>query len=193
MFSPLMRNCLPKVRPWLSGSPGSNPEWLRSKRPSSLGRTLATRFRQRLGGRAPMTMRELYFVLAALHIVSMVSTGILWTLLDLKLAPSLKPHFRDIRAVHFGSLYLVPWFLGLAFAFDRLKVPEWHQAFFPIGLGALVFFSGLGYVFPRPPGLDPFYYWTKGWAMVLSMIGLAALVFALFWTTTVLVIYAAAR
>ena len=69
--------------------------------------------------------------------VSMVVTGILWTLLDLKVAPSLKPHFRDIRAVHFGSLYLVPWFLGLAYAFDRLKIPEWHQAFFPIGLGAL--------------------------------------------------------
>jgi hypothetical protein len=60
-------------------------------------------------------------------------------------------------------------------------------------LGALVFFSGLGYVFPRPPGLDPFYYWTKGWAMVLSMIGLAALVFALLWTAVVLVIYAVAR
>jgi hypothetical protein len=140
-----------------------------------------------------MTMRELYFVLAALHIVSMVITGILWTLIDLKVAPSLKPHFRDIRAVHFGSLYLVPWFLGLAYAFDRLKVPAWHQAFFPIGLGALVFFSGLGYVFPRPPGLEPFYYWTKGWAMVLSMIGLAALVFALCWTAGVLVIYSAVR
>jgi len=138
-------------------------------------------------------MHEVYFVLAALHILSMAITGILWTLIDLKLAPALKPHFRDIRAVHFGSLYLVPWFLGLAYAFDRLKVPAWHQAFFPVGLGALVLFSGLGYVFPRPPGLDPFYYWTKGWAMVLSMIGLAVLVFALFWTAAVLVIYAAAR
>src|ERR1700689_2410675 len=140
-----------------------------------------------------MTMRELYFVLAALHIVSMVATGILWTLIDLKLAPSLKPHFRDIRAVHFGSLYLVPWFLGLAYAFDRLKVPEWHQAFFPIGFGGVVFFFGVGFAFPRPPGLDPFYYWTKGWAMILSMIGLAALVGALLWTAAVLVIYAAAR
>src|ERR1700692_2826116 len=98
-----------------------------------------------------MTMRALYFVLAALHIVSMVSTGILWTL-DLKLAPSLKPHFRDIRAVHFGSLYLVPWFLGLAYAFDRLRVPDWHQIFFPAGLGTLVFFSGVAYLFPKPPG-----------------------------------------
>src|SRR5580700_11224596 len=136
-----------------------------------------------------MTMRELYFVLAALHMVSMVATGILWTLLDLKVAPSLKPHYRDIRAVHFGSLYLVPWFLGLAYAFDVLKVPSWHQIFFPAGLGALVFFSGVSYIFPRPAGLDPFYYWTKGPAMVLSMIGLACLVFALFWTAAVLVIY----
>jgi len=99
-------------------------------------------------------MHELYFVLAALHIRSMAITGILWTLIDLKLAPALKPHVRDIRAAHFGSLYLVPWFLGLAYAFDRLKVPASHQAFFPIGWGALVFFSGRGYVFPRPRGVD---------------------------------------
>src|SRR5579862_7403000 len=138
-------------------------------------------------------MQSLYFILAAVHFLSLIVTGILWTIIDIMPTSSMKKNFRDIRAVHFGSLYLVPWFLGLAYAFDRLKVPEWHQAFFPIGLGALVFFSGLGYVFPRPPGLDPFYYWTKGWAMVLSMIGLGALVFALLWTAAVLVIYAAAR
>ena len=139
-----------------------------------------------------MSMRSIYFILAALHIVSMVVTGILWTLIDLGYGKSLKANYRDIRAVHFGSLYLVPWFLGLAYAFDRLHVPDWHQIFFPAGLGALVFFSGLGYVFPRQPGLDPFYYWTKGWPMVLSMIGLACLVVALFWTAAVLVIYAVA-
>ncbi|HXY34049.1 MAG TPA: hypothetical protein VEI07_07470 [Planctomycetaceae bacterium] len=111
-------------------------------------------------------MHELYFVLAALHIRSMAITGILWTLIDLKLVPSLKPHFRNIRAV---TSVRSTWCPGL------------------------VFFSGLGYVFPRPPGLDPFYYWTKGWAMVLSMMGLAVLVFALLWTAAVLVIYAAAR
>jgi len=137
-----------------------------------------------------MSMRSIYIILAALHIVSMVATGILWTLIDLGYGAKLKPNYRDIRAVHFGSLYLVPWFLGLAYAFDVLKVPGWHQIFFPAGLGALVFFSGVAYVFPRPPGLDPFYYWTKGWAMVLSMIGLACLVFALFWTATILVVYA---
>ncbi len=139
-----------------------------------------------------MSMRSVYFLLAALHIVSMVVTGILWTLLDLGYGSRLKSEYRDIRAVHFGSLYLVPWFLGLAYAFDRLKVPDWHQIFFPAGLGALIFFSGVAYLFPRPPGLDPFYYWTKGWPMVLSMIGLVCLVVALFWTATVLIVYAAA-
>ncbi len=138
-------------------------------------------------------MRSIYIVLGALHIVSMFVTGFLWTLIDLGLAPKLKANYRDIRAVHFGSLYLVPWFFGLAYAFDVLHVPDWHQIFFPAGLGLLVFFSGLGYMFPRPPGLDPFYYWTKGWGMVLSMIGLACLVVALCWTTGVLVIYAIGR
>lgn len=135
-------------------------------------------------------MQTVYFVLAAVHIVSLVVTGILWTIIDLVPKSSLKSELRDIRAVHFGSLYLVPWFLGLAFAFERLHVPAWHQAFFPAGLGALVFFSGVGYLFPRPPGLDPFYYWTKGWAMILSMVGLACLVFALLWTAAVIAIYA---
>lgn len=134
-------------------------------------------------------MRTVYFVLAAFHIVAVVVTGLLWTMLDLRIAPRLKPHFRDIRAVHFGSLYLVPWFLGLAYAFEQLKVPERHQMFFPLGLGALVFFAGLAYVFPRPPGLDPFYYWTRGWAMVLSMIGLVCLAGALLWTAAILVMY----
>ena len=86
----------------------------------------------------------------------------------------------------------MPWFLGLAWAFERLRVPPWHQVFFPAGLGLLVLFAGVGYLFARPPGLDPFYYWTRGWALVLSMVGLACLVFALLWTATVLVIYAVA-
>jgi hypothetical protein len=92
--------------------------------------------------------------------------------------------------VHFGSLYLVPWFLGLAYAFDKLHVPAWHQLVFPIGLGTLVFFSGVGYLFPRPAGLDPFYYWTRGWPLVLALIGLAFLVAALLWTAGVLIYYA---
>lgn len=138
-------------------------------------------------------MRSVYLILAALHIVSMVATGLLWTLIDLGYGASLKPHYRDIRAVHFGSLYLVPWFLGLAYAFDVLKVPDWHQIFFPAGLGALVFFSGVAYLFPRAPGLDPFYYWTRGWPMILSMFGLACLVVALFWTATVIMVYAVAH
>lgn len=134
-------------------------------------------------------MQSLYFVLAAFHMAAVAVTGILWTIIDLVPGSSLKNNFRDIRAVHFGSLYLVPTLLGLAFAFDYLNVPAWHQVFFPAGLGLLVFFSGIGYVFPRPEGLDPFYYWTRGWAKVLALIGLACIVIALGWTAAVLVIY----
>jgi hypothetical protein len=137
-------------------------------------------------------MQGLYFVLAAVHIVSLVVTGILWVIVDVVPGSALKDNFRDIRAVHFGSLYLVPWFLGLAYAFQALRVPAWHQAFFPAGLGALVFCSGIAYLFPRPKGLDPFYYWTQGWALVLSLVGLACLVVALLWTAAVLVLYAVA-
>ena len=137
-------------------------------------------------------MQGLYFVLVAVHIVAVVVTGILWTVVDLVPGSGLRRNMRDIRAVHFGSLYLIPLFLGLAYAFDRLRVPAWHQIFFPAGLGLLVLFSGIGYVFPRPEGLDPFYYWTRGPAKVLALIGLACLVVCLLWTATVLVIYAAA-
>ena len=134
-------------------------------------------------------MQTLYFLLVALHIAAVLVTGILWTILDLGYGSKLRPHLRDIRAVHFGSLYLVPWFLGLTYAFDKLLVPALHQVVFPAGLGALIFFSGVAYLFPRPPGLDPFYYWTRGWPMVLSMLGLACLVVALLWTGAVLVVY----
>jgi hypothetical protein len=137
-------------------------------------------------------MQAVYFVLAGLHIVTLVITGILWAIIDLVPGSSLRDHLRDIRAVHFGSLYLVPWFLGLAWAFKELGVPLWQQIFFPAGLGLLVFFSGVGYLFPRPPGLDPFYYWTRGWAMVLSLIGLGCLVAALLWTAGALAYYALA-
>jgi hypothetical protein len=138
-------------------------------------------------------MLKLYLVLVAVHLVTIVVTGILWTIIDLKPRSSLRPHLRDIRAVHFGSLYLVPILLGLAGAFDKLAVPWWWQLPFPAGLGALIFFAGVAYLFPRPPGLDPFYYWTKGWALVLSIIGLACLAGAILWTAGVLVFYAVAR
>jgi hypothetical protein len=134
-------------------------------------------------------MQWLYFLLAAVHIVAIIVTGILWTTIDLNHQSPLKKNFRDIRAVHFGSLYLVPWFLGLAYAFATLQVPTEHQVVFPAGLGLLVFFSGLGYLFPRPPGLDPFYYWTHGWAKVLSLFGLGCLVAALLWTAGILAYY----
>lgn len=135
-------------------------------------------------------MQAFYFVLAAFHIVAVVITGILWATVDLVPRSGLKSNIRDIRAVHFGSIYLVGWFFGLAYAFDRLQVPAVHQLFFPLGLGALVTFSSIGYVFPRPPGLDPFYYWTRGWPMVFALIGLAFMVVCLTWTATVLAIYA---
>lgn len=135
-------------------------------------------------------MLALYVVLAAIHIAAVAVTGILWLIIILVPKTTLRPHMRDVRAVHFGSLYLTPWLLGLAWAFERLGVPAWHQVVFPASLGLLIFFTGVAYLFPRPPGLDPFYYWTRGWALVLSLIGLACLVTALGWTATVLALYA---
>ena len=135
-------------------------------------------------------MQSLYFILAAVHLVAIVVTGILWTIIDLVPKSGLRKNFRDIRAVHFGSLYLVPMLLALPYAFERLHVPAWHQVFFPAGLGLLIVFSGVGYVFPRPPGLDPFYYWTRGWPLVLALIGLVCLIVGLLWTAGVLVLYA---
>jgi len=135
---------------------------------------------------------RLYFVLAATHVVAIVVTGILWTIVDLVPTSRLRRHVRDIRAVHFGSLYLVPMLLGLAYAFDRLGVPAWHQVFFPCGLALLVSFAGIGYLFPRPPDLDPFYYWTRGGPKWFSLIGLACLVAGLLWTAGVLLTYALA-
>jgi hypothetical protein len=135
-------------------------------------------------------MAGLYFILAGVHLVAIAVTGILWTIIILKPQSGLKKNFRDIRAVHFGSLYLVSMFLGLAFAFKELHVPAEHQVVFPAGLGLLVLFAGVAYLFPKPPDLDPFYYWTRGLPMVLSLLGLACLVAAMCWTAGVLVVYA---
>lgn len=137
-------------------------------------------------------MQALYFVLAAAHIVAIVITGIMWTILDIVPSSGLKKNFRDIRAVHFGSLYLTPWFLGLAYAFEKLAVPAWHQVFFPAGLGLLVTFASIGYVLPRPADIDPWYYWTRGTAKWLALFGLACAVVGLLWTAAVLVIYSVA-
>jgi hypothetical protein len=140
-----------------------------------------------------MPIGTLDLLLAAIHIVAIVVTGILGTFLDLGCGANLSPHLRDIQTVPFGSLYLVPWFLGLGCAFEKLQVPTCHQVIFPIGLGALVIFAGIADLVPRPPRLDPFYYWTRGWPMVLSLIGLACLIVALLWTAVVLVVYAFPR
>ncbi len=135
-------------------------------------------------------MFEFYIIFVAVLLVSVLVSGILWTIVDLVPGSRLRQHQRDIMAVHFGSLYLIPTLLGLAYAFDRLKVPALHQALFPLGLIALVFFSSVGYVFPRPAGVNPFYYWTRGPAMIFALIGIACLVGAILWTAVVLVLYA---
>ena len=134
-------------------------------------------------------MQAVYFILAAVHLVAIPVTGIMWTIIVLNPKSGLKRNQRDIQAVHFGSLYIVSMFLGLAYAFDRLNVPAWHQVFFPAGLGLLVFFAGVGYLFPKPTDIDPFYYWTRGPARALTLVGLACLVVALCWTAAVLVVY----
>jgi hypothetical protein len=131
-----------------------------------------------------------YCTLIAIHLVAIVVTGLMWFWVDLSPRSRLKSHLHDIRAVHFGSLYLVPWFLGLMLAFERLGVPWQHQVVFPAGLGLLVLFSSAGYLFPRPADLDSFYYWTRGWPLVLASIGLACLAIAMVWTAVVLVVYA---
>jgi hypothetical protein len=135
-------------------------------------------------------MQTLYFVLAGVHLIAVVVTGAMWAVLAIVPGTGLKPHYRDIRAVHFGSLYLISIFLGLAYAFEKLAVPPIHQVVFPIGLGLLVTLAGIAYLFPRPPGLDPFYYWTKGSAMVLAVLGMACAAAGLVWTAVVLIVYA---
>jgi hypothetical protein len=134
-------------------------------------------------------MQWLYFILVAVHMLAVVVSGTLWAIIDINKESSLRAHYRDIQAVHFGSLYLIPTFLGLAYAFDWLRVPAWHWLFFPGGLFLLVAFSSLGYMFPRPAGVNPFYYWTRGPAMVLAVIGMACVVIGVLWTAAVLVIY----
>ncbi|MDX1944130.1 MAG: hypothetical protein SFU86_01885 [Pirellulaceae bacterium] len=135
-------------------------------------------------------MPQLYFILTAVHLVAIVITGVLWFIVDIDKTSSLRKSLKDIRAVHFGSLYLVPMFLSLLWAFERLHVPAWHQGFFPAGLGLLVLFSSIGYLFPRPADLDEFYYWTRGWPLILASIGLVCLTVGMLWTAAVLVWYA---
>ena len=135
-------------------------------------------------------MQDLYIGLAGFHLVAVVVTGIIWTAIVLNPRTPLRQYLAHNRAVHFGSLWLTPILLGLAYAFERLGVPDWHQVFFPVGLGLLVFFSGVAWLLPWAPGVDNYHYWTKGWPLVLTLIGLAGFVFCLLWTAAVLMIYA---
>src|SRR5262249_534395 len=93
-------------------------------------RALGSAFRVRLLGeretqaaRDGKSMYKLYIALAAVNLLTVLISGVLWTIVDLVPGSKLRQHLRDIQAVHFGSLYLVPTLLGLAYAFDPLQVP----------------------------------------------------------------------
>lgn len=135
-------------------------------------------------------MERLYIALAGFHLIAVVVTGIIWTIIVLLPQTPLRHYLGHNRAVHFGSLWLVPILLGLSYGFERLHVPDWHQIFFPAGLGLLVFFSGVAYLLPWGEGVDNYHYWTKGWPLVLTLIGLICFVICLLWTGGVLIVYA---
>src|SRR5262249_2481881 len=78
-------------------------------------------------------MEILYFVLAAINLVAVVVTGILWTLLDPGYHPTLRLHLRDIRAVHFGSQF--------NYQFSLYGVPETRGTITPL----LLTFDGTDY------------------------------------------------
>ena len=134
-------------------------------------------------------MPKCYLILAAVHFGAIAFTGILWMIVLYWPECILKPKFPFIRSVHLGSLYLAPTFLGLGWAFERLQVPALHQAAFPGGLGLLVFFGTAGYLFPLPPGVELYYYWTRGWPCVLATVGLLCAAAGLLWTALILVLY----
>ena len=48
-----------------------------------------------------------WWELVAVHLVAIAVTGVMWVVVDLVPGSSLRNNLRDIRAVHFGSLYLV--------------------------------------------------------------------------------------
>jgi hypothetical protein len=135
-------------------------------------------------------MTTLYVFLAAVHLTAIVFTGIMWTALELCGAPWLRSRLRDIRAVHFGSLYLVPLYLGLNFAFTKLNVAAGHQAVFPAGFALFVGFVVVASLFPRSDGARTAAYdWGQRGALVLTMAGLACLAGAMLWTAGVLILY----
>jgi hypothetical protein len=135
-------------------------------------------------------MTTLYFILAAIHVTAIVFTGVFWTALDLRPTPWLRSRLRDIRAVHFGSLYLVPLYLGLNFAFTRLHVGAVHQAVFPAGFALFVLFVVIASLFPRSGApRTAAYDWGHGWPLVLTVAGLACLGGAMLWTAGTLILH----
>lgn len=124
-------------------------------------------------------MFGLYLILAAVQFLTIAITGVMWMIHVLRPGSILAPHFREIRIVHLGALFIAPTLLTLAIVFRMVDAPIWIQLLYPAGLGAVVFLAGIAYYFPRPSGSDPFYYWTHGWAAVLSVFGLILLSLAL--------------
>jgi hypothetical protein len=135
-------------------------------------------------------MLATYATLAALQLIVVVGTGVLWAAIVLVPKLKLQRYLQMIRATHFGALYLAPLFLGLGWAFERFHVPSWHQGVFLAGLGVAIALAGIGAFFPRPRELDPFHYWVKGWPLVLMVIGTVVFIVSLLWTAFVLMLYA---
>jgi hypothetical protein len=135
-------------------------------------------------------MPATYATLAALQLIVVVGTGVLWAVIVLVPKSQLRRYSQMIRAAHFGALFLAPLFLGLGWAFERFHVPAWHQGVLPAGLGVALALAAIGAFFPRPPELDPFHYWVRGWPLVLMVVGTIVFIVSLLWTAFVLMLYA---
>ncbi len=141
-------------------------------------------------------MISLYFGLAAFHILAIVLTGTLWLIIDFRPHSRLHAHLKIIRGVHFGSLFVVPMILGMAFAYEKLQVPVWHQAVFPVGVELLFGLGVSSSLFPLTPRtslVESTYPWTHRIARALGNVLVLGLVISFVWTSVVLFVYAAIR
>jgi hypothetical protein len=133
-----------------------------------------------------------YCFLAALHLTAMVVTGLLWTIVILRRGSRLRSYLRAIRAVHFGSLYLVPMYLGLNYAFTKLHVRSAEQAVLPAGFTLFVLCLFLASLFPRTEGeRSAGYDWGHGWPLLLAVTALLFLAGSMVWTAGILIAYSA--